>query len=33
LPPIEIHGLLPHIDGEIAHFTSGGVSPWTTKLS
>ena len=21
LPPIEIHGLLPHIDGEITHFT------------
>ena len=33
LPPIEIHGLLPHIDSEITHFTSGGVSPWTTKLS
>jgi hypothetical protein len=33
LPPIEIHGLLPHIGSEITHFLSGGASPWTTKLS
>ena len=32
LVSIEIHGLLPHIDGEITRFTSGGASPWTTKL-